>query len=162
MKRAKADKENKENKEKVKEIKENPKEQKEEKEECYWVRMKPKEIEELIVKLANAGHTASEIGIILRDQYSVPSTKALTKKRITKVLEEYGLKEEVPRDLLNLIKLSVKQLNHLEKNKKDYSAKRGYQIAVSKIRKLAKYYIREKRLPSEWRYTPEKAALMVK
>jgi small subunit ribosomal protein S15 len=127
-----------------------------------WVELKPKEVKELIINLANAGHTAAEIGAILRDQYGIPKVKLLTKKKIVQILEENGLKEEIPRDLLNLIKRSVNQLNHLKANKKDFSAKRGYQLTVSKIRRLTKYYIREGKLPANWHYSPEKAALLVK
>lgn len=131
-------------------------------EKAAWVELSVKEIEQLIIQLANAGNTASKIGIILRDQYGIPSTKKITKKRMQKILEEHKLLEDTPRDLLNLIKRSVDLHKHMEKNKKDQTAKRGYQLTVSKIRRLAKYYINEKKLSSNWIYTPEKAALMVK
>ncbi|MDO8538658.1 MAG: 30S ribosomal protein S15 [archaeon] len=131
-------------------------------EKADWVELSSKQIEAVIVELANAGNTAAKIGIILRDQHGVPSTKRITKKRIQKILEEHKLLEDTPRDLLNLIKRSVTLHKHAEKNKKDQTAKRGYQLTVSKIRRLSKYYIKEKKLPENWFYTPEKAALMVK
>ena len=131
-------------------------------EKAEWVELSIKEIEQLIIQLANAGNTAAKIGIILRDQHGIPSTKKITKKRIQKILEEHKLLEDTPRDLLNLIKRSVDLHKHMEKNKKDQTAKRGYQLTVSKIRRLAKYYIKEKKLTQGWIYTPEKAALMVK
>lgn len=49
-----------------------------------WVELKPKEIEEAITSLANAGHSAAEIGTLLRDQYGVPSTKQVTEKTFHK------------------------------------------------------------------------------
>jgi small subunit ribosomal protein S15 len=127
-----------------------------------WVELKPQEAIQLIISLANSGHTAPEIGTILRDQYGVPSVKLLTKKSITQILEENGLKEEIPIDLLNLIKRSVQQYKHLQTHKKDFTAKRGYQLTVSKIKRLAKYYIRKGKLNENWRYSPETAALLVK
>ncbi|MDD5163477.1 MAG: 30S ribosomal protein S15 [Candidatus ainarchaeum sp.] len=127
-----------------------------------WVELKPKEIEEAIAGLANAGHSASEIGILLRDQYGVPDTKAIVGKTITKILEEHGLLEKIPEDLMNLIRRSVKQRAHLEKNKKDFDAKRGYQLTVSKIRRLVDYYKEKKKLASDWRYTEQAAELLAK
>ncbi|MFH1545531.1 MAG: 30S ribosomal protein S15 [archaeon] len=125
-------------------------------------KLKTKEIEELIVELAHAGNTPSQIGIILRDQYGIASTKEMAKKKIEKIMEEKGVGSELPRDLLNLIKKSVNEHKHMERNRKDMVAKRGYQLTVSKIRRLTKYYVRKGKLPEGWRYTPEKAALLVK
>lgn len=39
------------------------------------------EIEELIVSLTNRGHSASEIGMILRDQHQIPKSKMVIGKR---------------------------------------------------------------------------------
>jgi len=127
-----------------------------------WVELKPQEITELIANLANQGRSASEIGSILRDQYGVPSVKSLTGKRVSKILEEQGTRQEMPEDLMSLIKTSVKLQKHLQEHKKDRTAKRGYQLAVSKIRRLTKYYIKAGKLASNWRYTPETAQLLVK
>lgn len=127
-----------------------------------WLEIKPKEIEEIIVKLANAGQTPAEIGIVLRDQHGVPDVQQATGKRVSQVLAENELLPDVPRDLLNLISKSVDLMKHMEENTKDTTAKRGYQLTVSKIRRLAKYYKRNRKLPEDWRYTPEKAKLLVK
>jgi small subunit ribosomal protein S15 len=127
-----------------------------------WIDYKPREIEELVVTLFNQGHTQAEIGIILRDQYGIPRVKVVTGKTIEKILTEHKLTSDIPRDLLNLIKRSVSQEKHMKENKKDYTAKRGYQLTVSKIRRLTKYYIGNGKLPADWRYTPESAALLVK
>lgn len=121
-----------------------------------------KEAEELVVSLANAGYSQSKIGLVLRDEYKIMDFTEFVGKSIGKVLEENKLLGDIPEDLLNLIKKSVMLNSHLEKNKKDFSAKRGYELTVSKIRKLSRYYIKKKRLPSDWRYTPQKAALLVR
>ncbi|MFH1586262.1 MAG: 30S ribosomal protein S15 [Candidatus Diapherotrites archaeon] len=127
-----------------------------------WVEFGKKDIEEVVVNLANAGHTASEIGMMLRDQYGVPKTKQITGRTIEDILAEHSLLPDVPRDLLNLIRKSVVLQKHMADNHHDYTAKRGYILAVSKIRKLASYYISKGKLPKGWRYTPEEAALLVK
>ncbi len=121
-----------------------------------------KEIEQLIVTLANQGQASSEIGMTLRDSHGIPSVKKLTGRRIEAVLGEHKLLADVPRDLLNLIRRSVELQKHLSTNRKDYTAKRGYQLTVSKIQRLVAYYKRADKLPGDWRYTPETAALLVK
>jgi small subunit ribosomal protein S15 len=121
-----------------------------------------KEAEEVVISLANAGHSPSKIGIILRDEHGVKNYSELTEKSIQKTLEENKLLGDVPEDLLNLIEKSVNLYNHMGNNNKDMSAKRGYELTVSKIRRLSKYYVKKGKLASNWRYSPEKAALMVK
>ncbi|MFH1391500.1 MAG: 30S ribosomal protein S15 [Candidatus Diapherotrites archaeon] len=132
------------------------------KQSASWVEYKPAEIEQIIIELANTGLTASEIGITLRDQYGIPSVHKLSGKKIEQILEKNKLGSDIPRDMLNLIKKSVKLTKHMEKNKKDMTSKRGYQLTVSKIRRLTKYYVKKGKLAKDWRYTPEKAALLVK
>lgn len=127
-----------------------------------WVEFGKKDIEEVVVNLANAGHTASEIGMVLRDQYGVPKTKQITGGTIEDILAEHKLLPDVPRDLLNLIKKSVVLQKHMAENHKDYTAKRGYILTVSKIRNLSTYYRTKGKLAKGWRYTPEQAALLVK
>jgi small subunit ribosomal protein S15 len=117
---------------------------------------------EQVISLANAGHSPSKIGIILRDEFGVKNFTELTNSSIQKVLDENSLLNDIPEDLLNLIKRSVVLFNHLNINKKDFSAKHGYELTVSKIRRLTKYYVKKKKLPANWRYSPETAALLVK
>lgn len=127
-----------------------------------WIEYKPEEIEEVIINLTNDGYSASEIGMILRDNYGVPSVKRLTGKTIEKILLKHKMLPDMPQDLLNLIKKSVKLDDHLKESKKDFTAKRGYQLTVSKIRRLVKYYRKKGKLPKDWRYEAETAALLVK
>jgi small subunit ribosomal protein S15 len=121
-----------------------------------------KELEEQVVSLANAGHSPSKIGLILRDEFGVKNFSEVASKRIQDVLRENELVGDMPEDLLNLIRRSVILSNHLNKNKKDYSAKRGYELTVAKIKKLTKYYSKKNKIPKGWVYTPEQAALLVK
>jgi ribosomal protein S15P/S13E len=124
--------------------------------------MTREELEEQVVSLTNAGHSPSKVGLILRDEHGVKDFTTETGKSIQQVLRENNLLGEMPEDLLNLIRRSVVLYNHMNKNKKDYSAKRGYELTVSKIRKLTKYYSKKERIPAGWHYTPEQAALLVK
>ena len=45
-----------------------------------WIKQDPKEIEELIVKYAKEDLSASQIGVKLRDQYSIALVKPIIKK----------------------------------------------------------------------------------
>ncbi len=127
-----------------------------------WVKYSTEEIEDLIVKFNKEGKTASEIGITLRDQYGIPSVKAVTGEKITQILEKKGQANEYPEDILNLIKRAVNIRDHLKENPKDIHSKRGLTIIESRIRRLGSYYSREGKLPEGWRYDPTEAALLVK
>lgn len=126
-----------------------------------WVRYKKDEIEKLVIKFAKEGNSTSMTGLILRDQFGVPSTKEITGKTISQIMKENEIYPQIPEDLFNLLEQAVNLRNHLEKNKKDYTSKRGLELLESKIRRLAKYYVKEKVLPEDWRYSPEKAKLLV-
>lgn len=132
------------------------------KSEIDWVEYKPEEIAEIVKKLYHEGKTKSEIGLILRDQYGIPNIKAVVGKTISNILEEENIKEEVPEDLMNLIRKSVRLMEHMETHKKDFKAKRGYELTVSKIRRLVEYYKAKGKLPKHWRFTEENAKLLVK
>jgi len=117
-----------------------------------WLRYKPKEIELLIVKLAKERKTPSQAGLFLRDVYGIPNVKAITKKSITKIFEEYKLLQKIPEDLTFLIKKKISLEKHFEENKQDKSALRGLQLTESKIKRLVKYYKKTKKLPVGWKY----------
>ncbi|MCI5866721.1 MAG: 30S ribosomal protein S15 [Methanosphaera sp.] len=127
-----------------------------------WVEQNPEEIEELIVKLYKEGQSTSQIGITLRDQYGIPSTKSVMGAKITEILEKNGTTFEYPEDLLNLIKRAINIREHLDENPKDIHSKRGLIKIESKIRRLVKYYTKNNVLPEGWRYDPKTAALLVK
>ena len=67
---------------------------------------------------------------------------------------------EVPEDLKNLIRKSLKIRTHLEINKKDVMNKRNLQLTESKVRRLGKYYKRKSILPIDWKYSPKQAKLL--
>jgi small subunit ribosomal protein S15 len=124
-----------------------------------WVRYSAKEIEMLITKLTKEGNSPSRIGLILRDSYGIPISKQITGKKITKILKEKNLLPKLPEDLLALIKKSIAVRKHLEKNHKDETAKRGLTLTENKIKALADYYKKTKKLPVDWKYEPKKIRL---
>jgi small subunit ribosomal protein S15 len=126
-----------------------------------WTRYKPAEAEMLVVKLSKEGKSPSQIGLILRDVYGIPDVKNSVGKKLNKILKEKKIAPQIPEDLMALIKRSIAIKKHLEKNKKDQTAKRGLTLTESKIRALVKYYKKAKKLPADWKYEPEKIRLYV-
>lgn len=126
-----------------------------------WVRYKAKEAEMLVVKLAKEGRSTSEIGIMLRDKYGIPSIKQITDKSILQIIDEKKLSPKLPEDLMNLIRRALAIREHLEENHKDTTAKRGLELTESKIRKLVQYYKKSGKLEESWKYNPKDAKLYV-
>ncbi|MBT5022047.1 30S ribosomal protein S15 [Candidatus Woesearchaeota archaeon] len=122
-----------------------------------WMGYKPKEVELLIAKLAKEGKTVAQIGLHLRDNYGIPDVKAVTKKKISKILGEKKLLHPIPEDLRDLIKRSLAIRRHLEENHKDQPAKRGLTLTESKVRRLVKYYKQVGKLSVDWKYDFRKA-----
>ncbi|MBI2085531.1 MAG: 30S ribosomal protein S15 [Candidatus Aenigmarchaeota archaeon] len=126
-----------------------------------WVTHTEDEVEQIIEKLAKEGKGSAQIGLILRDQYGIPSAKIVSGKRISKIMKEKKLYSKLPEDLFNLLKHAVRLRGHLEKNKRDAHSKRGLEKAESRVRDLAKYYIKKGSLPADWKYDHERAKLLV-
>ena len=125
-----------------------------------WCKYTPEEVESLVVKLAKEeGTPPSRIGAILRDRYGIPLVKPITGKKMGKILEEAGLKPELPEDLQRLMMKAARLKRHLEKNKKDYHNKRALALIESKIHNLSKYYKRVGVLPEDWKYKTAVAAV---
>src|SRR3989344_2314430 len=110
-----------------------------------WVEYSADEIEKLVMKLAKDGFEPAKIGLVLRDQYGIPLVKSATGKTITQILSENNLLRKIPYDLFNLLKKSVMLHTHIERNKKDAHAIHGVELLESKIRRLVKYYVRERK-----------------
>lgn len=126
-----------------------------------WVRHKPKEVELITVKLGKEGKSSSEIGMIFRDVYGIPSIKEVTGKTVSKILEEKKLAPKIPEDLLALIKKAVAISKHLDENKQDKTGKRGLQLTESKINRLVKYYKRTGKLSQDWKYDKSSIQLYI-
>lgn len=131
------------------------------KEPAKWSNTNKDEIEKTILQLADDGKTSSDIGMILRDRYGVPDVTLVTGKKILEILKEKNQAPKVPEDIHNLI-VKVLDLNkHINKNPKDLHNKRSLNNMVSKIRRLQKYYHREGILPKDWKYSIDKAEMLI-
>lgn len=128
-----------------------------------WSNTDSKAITELIVDLGKAGHSSAEIGTILRDQHAVPDVRSvLGGKRIGAVLAANDIGGTYPEDMMNLMRKAVIIITHLGSgNRKDLHNKRGLELTEAKIRRLAKYYLSEGRLPAGWKYKRDQLRLMV-
>lgn len=127
-----------------------------------WLDLSAEEIEKKVVEMYDQGLSSSEIGIALRDSYGVPDMTSITGKKIMKILKEKNAAPAIPEDLQNLIKRALRIRKHMEQNKKDFFNKRALQLTESKIRRLVKYYKREKVLPAEWEYKSEIAEFITR
>jgi len=126
-----------------------------------WVKYKKAEVKKLVVKYAKEGKSSSEIGMILRDKFGIPLTKRITGEGIVEIMKKNDLYQKIPEDLFNLYEQAVNLREHLAKNKKDYTSKRGLELLESKIRRLGKYYSKKGILPEKWKYKPEQVKLLV-
>lgn len=91
-------------------------------EKSSWIKVKPAELEKLIVDLHKQGNSPAKIGLILRDKHAIPKARLLGKK-ITKVLKEAKVQYVSDKDIVNEKIEGIK--SHLEKNKYDYTAKKS-------------------------------------
>jgi len=115
-------------------------------------KLSKKEIEELVIKLAKQGMSATKIGQTLKDTYNISSIKAIIGNKIKKILKANKIEEKIPCDLQDLLNHAEALKKHIEKNKQDKNAKRGLQLTEAKIIKLTKYYKSKKILSSDWHY----------
>ncbi|KAL8425214.1 hypothetical protein Efla_004307 [Eimeria flavescens] len=126
-----------------------------------WLRVKPQEVEEHILKLAKKGQTPSQIGVTLRDQFGIPQVKSVTGSKILRILKIQGIAPEIPEDLYFLIKKAVSIRKHLERNRKDNDSKFRLILVESRIHRLGRYYRRTKQLPATWKYQSSTASALV-
>lgn len=127
-----------------------------------WVDYPAHEVEAMVVKLYKEGNNPTTIGRVLRDQHGVPLVKNITGKTIMQILDENEQKIQYPDDLIYLIQKAVRMIAHLKANKSDKTNTTKLIHIESKIKRLVKYYRRTGRLPAQWTYTREQAALLVK
>lgn len=126
-----------------------------------WSNTNKEEIENTIQQLATQGKSSSEVGMILRDRYGVPDVTLATGKKIVAVMKEKNVAPKVPEDIYNLIVDVLELKKHTDKNPKDVHNKRALNNKVSKIRRLEKYYRREGVLPEDWKYSIQRAEMLI-
>jgi len=121
-----------------------------------------KKLEEAIIAYAKQGMRSNTIGQKIKDVHKIGYLKPVLGKRLSKFLEEKGLQGELPTDMLDLMRKAVNMRKHLVGNHKDVHNTTRLHRVESKIWRLSKYYIGSGRLPTNWKYDPEKAALIIK
>jgi small subunit ribosomal protein S15 len=126
-----------------------------------WIKYSANEIELLVAKYAKDGKSSSQIGIILRDEYGIPSVQLITKKSITQILAEKNLQKNLPEDVMDLLKRVLAIREHLQNNHKDQPAKRGLTLTESKLLALVNYYKRVGRIPKDWNYNPKQVKMYI-
>mgnify|MGYP001593693614 CR=1 FL=1 len=99
-----------------------------------WLKYTEEEVKAIILKLANKGLTAEKIGLIIKDQYGIPSVRIYG----LKIKQVLGDKFQEP-TIINLEKKVKKIEEHLKKNKPDKKAKRAVTITSAKLRKRKEY-----------------------
>ena len=87
-----------------------------------WVKMKPDEMEKIVVELARNGESPAKIGLILRDKYGIPKSRVFGKK-ITQILLEKNEKYPTEKEEIGKKIASLKE--HTKKNKKDHPSSRA-------------------------------------
>jgi len=117
-----------------------------------WIKQSASEIEDLIVKYAKDGLNPSEIGLKLRDQYAIPLTRQVVKKSVTEILEQKGIKPDMPEDLNNLVNKALGLQKHLKANKSDRRNVRSLELLEAKVHRLSSYYKEIGRIPKTWKY----------
>jgi small subunit ribosomal protein S15 len=126
-----------------------------------WSDVSQEELEKAILKLHESGLPSSRIGLTLRDQYGVPSTKLVLGKNLDHFLKDNNALPEIPEDLGNLMRKALHIRKHIKSNNKDVHNKRALQLTENKIRRLVKYYHESGRLAPEWTYSPETAEILI-
>ena len=126
-----------------------------------WSDVSKEELEKTIVKLHESGMPPSRIGLTLRDQYGVPSTKLVLDMNLNSFLKEKNALPDVPEDLGNLMRKALHIRKHIKANNKDVHNKRALQLTENKIRRLVKYYHDSGRLAPDWTYSPETAEILI-
>ena len=104
-----------------------------------WLKMKEDELKKIIAELAKK-YQPAQIGLILRDQYGIPTTR-LYGKKLCHYLKEAGLEKNA--DLENAKRKFEKIKEHLKQNRTDKKAKHKLQKAQSRLNVLKRYFIKK-------------------
>ncbi|MDX9799325.1 MAG: hypothetical protein RBT05_10770 [Bacteroidales bacterium] len=106
-----------------------------------WLKTTEEELKKIIVKLAEK-YSPAQIGLILRDQYGIPTTKMYGKK-LGEYLNELNLKTDS--ELENAQKKLERLQEHFSRNITDKRAKHKLQKAQGKTNTLKRYSLKKKK-----------------
>jgi small subunit ribosomal protein S15 len=73
-------------------------------------------------------------------------------KRLSEILRENGIKEEMPEDLNQLVQKALALQRHLRTHNSDHRNVRSLELIEAKIHRLSKYYKRNQKIPKNWKY----------
>ncbi len=102
-------------------------------EKADWSKMKPAEVEKLIVELGKQKVPSEKIGLILRDQHGIPRAKLFSLK-INKVLSKHNL--AVNSEKKNIAANIARLEKHSAKHKHDYTARHKKIMYASQLKKI--------------------------
>lgn len=105
----------------------------EEQEKVSWIKMKPAEIEKIVIELAEKKNSPAKIGITLRDKYGIPKARLLGKK-ITKILKGANIKYITEKEIVGKRVGALK--THIDKHKQDKNALRSLTKKLWALQKL--------------------------
>ena len=98
-----------------------------------WMKMKPAELEKIVVELYKQGESLSKIGLILRDKYGIPKAKLLGRK-IKQVLLDAKIhimpEKEIAQKKIDMLN------KHIEKNKHDQPTRKKLAKQLWAIKKI--------------------------
>lgn len=100
-----------------------------------WVKVKPEELEKIVVELAKNGESPSKIGIVLRDQHGVPKAKMFGKK-IVQILKENKVNYKTDKQIVEERAERLKK--HSAKHKHDPCSSRALTKNLWAISRLSK------------------------
>ncbi|MEK6928489.1 MAG: 30S ribosomal protein S15 [Nanoarchaeota archaeon] len=98
-----------------------------------WVKIKPADIEKIVIELHKEGKAPAKIGLILRDKHGIPKVKLLGKK-VEQILKNASLTPVKEKDAMT--KKIEKLKRHILKNKHDYTSKRALTKKLWIVKKL--------------------------
>lgn len=124
-----------------------------------WVTSDPTTVKATILKLAKEGLNASQIGVSLRDDYSVPLVRPLLGKSIRQVLVEGKAAPKFPQDLQALIDRAQRVQKHLKGHASDRKNVHSLELIEAKIYRISKYYKLKGIIPKDFRYATVVAQL---
>ncbi|MEM3211871.1 MAG: 30S ribosomal protein S15 [Candidatus Micrarchaeaceae archaeon] len=123
---------------------------------------KRKEVEELISNYFKQGFSPAHIGQLLKDKHGIKYVRPILGMRLNEYMIKNNMQRQLPADLLDLMRRAVRMRAHILRNHKDMHNKVRLVRVESKIWRLSKYYKQEGKLPKDWHYDPEQAALIIK
>lgn len=104
-----------------------------ENEKADWVKMKPAELEKIVVDLAKKGETPAKIGLILRDMHGIPKAELLGKS-ITQILNDAKVSFKSDQEIIKENMENIKK--HIALHKHDFGAKRSLTKAIWGLRDI--------------------------